>query len=201
MAILVAMATMDSPADAAIHFNQLSSCDSLSEAYTFLRKSQQHCRAPGGRIERSIDQQTNFIPSIKICFLDRIPSAALSSFKCMTVVNADLQRELLCYQSADIADIKDYRERYDTVYAPKVIQYLQLAAACSVGNGDPTVSVGIGMLPYLMSLVARSELGFILPTGGSLVGSGLIIHGYGTVDPDLRSGISALEFFSMRIPR
>jgi hypothetical protein len=188
------------PAEAALHLDQLSNCDSLGQVLLTLRSFPTDCRAPDGPIERSI--AAFYVPQIaKTCFLARPPSAALSSFDCV-VVQDPQSRQLACQRSARWSDILAYRQTYQETYAPRVRTYLDAAAACPQGNGDATTAVPT-MLPFIVGVYAKYELGFALPRGGTgLVGESTFVHGYGSVDPDLiDSDHPAVEFFGTWVKR
>ncbi len=187
-------------AGADVRLDQLSACDSLAQVREYLRAFPRQCRAPAGVLERSIARRVRDNPDVKVCFIARAPSTALAEFSCLVADLPPDQRQVICFREAEATVSQRFRQQYETVFRNREIQYLERASKCSTGNGDAARAART-LFPALLSLIARFDFGYVLPMGGAFVGSGLIVHGYGSVDPDLQSGVSALEFFAMSHPR
>ena len=203
---MLALSMSSSQARADIHFDQLSSCDSLERIAQYLKSSPSSCRSPSDELEEVISSRFT-IPGGdgKPCFLSRPPTSTLSTFKCFVLTTPRTSafpkgtRHISCVKKADEADLIRYKDAYLPVYGPLVERYLDAAAHCPAGNGDAAIA-NRNLMPFPLTFVARYSFGFVLPIGDQLVGKTSFIHGYGKVDPSLTSfGSGAIEFFAADI--
>lgn len=183
-------------ARAEVQFDQLSACDDLSNAMNSLSAPARSCRQPRTSVESAMVARFRYSDQVKLCWLDSSPSEALSRFACLRTDTGDGARALNCITPADRMDISHYRDNYTSVYASRVAQYLKNANQCAIGNGNATKAVRTLLSP-IIGIVARFDLGFVLPVGRGEIGDSVIVHGYGSVDPDVAGEGAEIEFVTM----
>lgn len=181
---------------AEVQFDQLSACDDLSNAMNSLRAPARSCRQPRTSVESAMVARFRYSDQVKLCWLSSSPSEALSRFACLRTETGDGVRSLHCIAPADRTDVSYYRDNYTSVYAPRVAQYLKDANRCAIGNGNATKAVRTLLSP-IIGIVARFDLGFVLPVGRGEVGDSVIVHGYASVDPDVAGEGAEIEFVTM----
>lgn len=180
---LAASCTVQS-AQGAIALNQLSACAELPR-YRAALQGTTDCQTPTGRLARALNERTRSWPGARLCFRSA-PSAMLAGFACMNVDTGTHEPALLCLRDVRTVDIRDYRARYALVYDALVKRYLVEASACDVGNHDAS-AMAPTMMPWIVSLIAEHDFGFVLPIGPRLVGSSTLVHGFGHLDPEIYS--------------
>jgi hypothetical protein len=195
IALLLALATAE-PAQAALSLNQLSSCSSLSSFVHSLDVWPTTCSSPDDRIERALQSRLSIGPA-KICFLKESPSPLLAGFNCYQT-QTPVGRSIGCIRRVGRADIDDYRNNFLGKYAKPTTQYLGAASTCEIGNKDAATAPP-SMLPADLAWVSKMEVGFALSVGRNtndrLVGASTIVHGFGSVDPNIVSDDgTAIEF-------
>lgn len=173
------------PAEATVHLDQLSACDDLTELFDSLRSWPDDCGSPRDPVEAALLKYNGLNTQMRQCFLKNPPSGVLAGFDCV-VAQYSKTRTIACFREATAAVVHDYKDRFQGVYAAKVVDYLNAAAKCSVGNGDPTVGPSNALPPYLWPAL-KYDFGFILPVGRGPIGLSTIVHGYGHSDPDFGS--------------
>lgn len=183
-----------------LDFDQLSACESLRGALFVIKREHHNCRAPRGPIEGRIHDHLRNSYGIRLCFLNQGPTEQLKGFDCLITKFPNNARDLTCLREASAPEVKSYKLNYESLFAHKVASYLDLAAKCPVGNGDATIAPA-STLPQIVSLVARFEFAFALPIGREPVGTGMITHGFASLDPSLNSPFSAIEYVNMWLPR
>jgi len=103
---------------------------------------------------------------------------------------------MTCFREVDNALLGDYVRRYESVYDPRVSQYLNAAARCQVGNGDATAAKN-SLFPDTLKAVANAEFGFVLGLGKGHVTTSRAYHGYAKTDPDIQGTTGAVEVFDV----
>jgi hypothetical protein len=195
----MALSLASADAHASIRLDLLSACDDLGLAMRELKRPTIGCRAPRSAMERALATRIGINPAVRLCFLQRAPSASLSRFACVTFHTAT-SAHLDCIAPVASADVDDYQRNYASRYAAHAKAYLEAANRCALGNGDASRAQWSLMSPYL-NFIAQFELGFVLPLGNGLVGSSTVLHGFGGVDPEISgSEGDMIEFFSTYVP-
>jgi len=191
----IAILAWATAASAEVQFDQLSSCQSLTRALSAAHSSSRSCRTPATELERAITTSIAPMPGVDVCWLLRPPSEALSRFECLRTKLPETKGRLDCIASADAGDLADYQEQFREQYAARAATYLAEASACPIGNGNASRAVrSVFMGP--LNNISRFELGFALQLGTGVVGTGMAIHGYASVDPDIGSD-DAIEFLTV----
>jgi hypothetical protein len=180
----------------ALNLDQLSECEEIGRLIEAARSSTHACRAPQGRLERFLADRLGSNPRARLCFLPSGPTRPIEQFSCF-LFQFDSSREMSCFRSVPWRSIVEYKENYMTTHAARARRYLDAAANCRFSNGDASEIGGVTM-PQTIAWIARLDVGFIMPLGRTVVGSGAVIHGYGLVDPQLSQGQAAIEFVSVR---
>ena len=175
-----------SPGTAAISLNQLSACPQLRQFRAALDEAPA-CQVPQRRMAKILAERLRNWPGVGLCLRAVPPSNLLTGFDCMSETMGNQTKALLCIREIPAADIQDYRARNRQVYDAMGKQYVDRASGCDAGNGDASIMAPT-MLPWIVSVVAEHEFGYVLPIGDPLVGSSAFIHGFGHLDPDLGAG-------------
>ena len=185
-----------SPVVGAISFNQLSSCSQLQQFRSAIDAAPA-CQAPQRHVARILAERIRSWPGVDLCFRAAPPSDLLTAFDCTGVRMGAQANALLCIREIPAADIYDYTARHRQVYDALAKKYLDRAALCGAGNGDPSIMVPT-MLPWIVSVVAEHEFGYVLPIGDPLVGSSAFVHGFGHLDPELGANRYVEYLFTWR---
>lgn len=181
---------------AQLRFDQLSACDDLSRAMRSLEMPVRSCRRPNTAIEQAMVRPLQYLDQFHYCWLISPPSEALSRFACLRTDRPDGVRALDCIAPANRADVIAYREQYETIYAQRSSEYTAAANRCPIGNRNATRAVRT-LFSQIIGVVARFDLGWVLPVGRGQVGESVIVHGYANVDPQIAGDGFELEFVSM----
>lgn len=179
-----------------IRFDQLSACEDLERAVASLATNSLNCRRPLGGVEQAIVARLQNTPGIRLCWLRQAPTNSLARFSCLRVGLPSGFRSLDCISPASTDDVTEYRENYERSYARVASNYTRAASGCGVGNGNATRAVRT-LMSFTLATIARFDLGFVLPIGRGLVGEGVILHGFGSVDPEIGAEMDELEFVSI----
>jgi len=105
-------------------------------------------------------------------------------------------RNLDCIAPVSSADVESFQQNYATTYASRAADYVGAANRCDVGNGKASRGERT-LFTGPLSNVARFRLGFGLPLGHDLVGTGMALHGYAGLDPALAGADRMIEFVTI----
>jgi hypothetical protein len=194
--LFVSCFTWPSVALTEVNLDKLTACDDVARLYEFVKEklpmASSSCLSPRSILEKELARRSGFDTS-QLCFHQSAPTSFLEGFSCISL-DVKNSAELVCFRSADEADIKLYKEQYKEKYAAAEKKYLSAAAACSASNGD-SADAPATILPPLLSLVSRLEFGFITSLGRERPSHSAVVHGYATTDPEISGNApSALEF-------
>ncbi len=131
-------------------------------------------------------------PRLSSCLVVTAPTTRLAGFSCVDL-GFQGSREFACFRLINDGAIRDYRERYDPGRSQR---YKAASARCPGTNGDAAEAAN-SLFPQSLSSVAKGLFGFSVGLGDARIPTGLAYHGFGSLDPDLALGGSALEVFDM----
>jgi hypothetical protein len=118
------------------------------------------------------------------------PISGLNGFSCFDMA-FKLGRELTCFRPVDKMLLDNYINTYDSNYRERVVEYLKVAAQCSVGNGDATAAPN-SLFPPLLNSFARARFGFALQIGNER--NSQFYQAYADLNPDIDSSeVGAIE--------
>lgn len=126
-----------------------------------------------------------------VCFDESVPAAFLDGFSCFWPGSAST---LVCFRSADISDITNYKQNYQENFAAREMNYLAAAKRCRASNGDST-NAQPTLFPPQLTFISRFEFGFITGLGRERPPASSIMHGYASTDSKISGGAPrAIEF-------
>jgi hypothetical protein len=197
---LLAICILISPTSAfcqeGISFDKLSDCSGLATIKAHLDGALSlSCRPPRGQLETKIMSRVATLQGTRVCLLSNPPTPRLTNFSCVDQVFPG-GRELTCFRGVDKIILRDYADKYDSVYRTAAVKYLDASAHCALANGDAAAAPS-SLFPPILDSVAKPRFGFYLGMGKELVSHTRAYHGYADVDPDIEGRLGAIEIVDL----
>ena len=177
-------------------FIHLDDCEKVSSVWREISRQSllANCVQPNGSLSIGLVQRLNTSATKKICPLGTSKNQPRGGFECIQVIYDREVTEVLCIRRTEQSLLDDYKRNYLSKYSAAVSNYLTKAASCPDSNGDSAIAPET-MFPMILAPIARPSFGFISSLGNTIPSNGLVLHGFGELDPTMasRQG-SAVEY-------
>jgi hypothetical protein len=167
-------------------FDRLTACAEMADVRRAADVDQSNCREPRTDLGRAMAERNG----TQLCFFDA-RWTILRSFEC---VQAPGYPSIDCFRAVRGDPVGRVKARFGGEYDRVIAGYLQAAAACPYTNGRASPAPSNMLMASPVAWVARSELAFGAETGSPPRDGGAVLHGFASVDPDLRGVSGWLEY-------